>query len=154
MPIHHGLGSPNPCGSDEVCWSVTMENWKNEVEKRLGQSAGQPGADQAVIQALAQHLQDRYAELLSSGMEESAARAAVLAELENLGHLRTELPLSKRDLARQNPDARMVTPSSGHFLADFVRDLRYGWRVIRKSPLFALFAVLCLGVGIGANTTV
>jgi macrolide transport system ATP-binding/permease protein len=44
--------------------------------------------------------------------------------------------------------------ASGDLLADFGRDLRYGWRVIRKSPLFALFAVLCLGVGIGANTTV
>lgn len=36
----------------------------------------------------------------------------------------------------------------------FGRDLRYGWRMIRRSPLFALFAVLCLGVGIGSNTTV
>jgi predicted permease len=39
-------------------------------------------------------------------------------------------------------------------LETVLQDLRYGWRVIRKSPLFAFFAVLCLAVGIGANTTV
>jgi macrolide transport system ATP-binding/permease protein len=39
-------------------------------------------------------------------------------------------------------------------LESFGQDLRYGWRVIRKSPLFAFCAVLCLGVGIAANTTV
>lgn len=42
----------------------------------------------------------------------------------------------------------------GNLVEDFWRDLRYGGRAIRKSPLFALAAVLCLGVGIGANTTV
>jgi len=41
-----------------------------------------------------------------------------------------------------------------NFLADFVRDVRYGFRGIRKTPVFTLFAVLSLGLGIGANTTV
>jgi hypothetical protein len=82
-----------------------MGDWRNQIEKRLGRSGVQPGADQAVVQELAQHLEDRYAELLSSGLEEGTARAAVLAEIENLEGMPAKFPLSKREQSDTGPAA-------------------------------------------------
>jgi predicted permease len=48
----------------------------------------------------------------------------------------------------------VVQTRSGAGLEQVWQDIRYGARVLRRSPVFAITAVLSLGAGIGANTTI
>ena len=101
---------------------------------------------------LAQHLEDRYHEYRSGGATEEEARKKALSELDDLYPLRAELK-GRHGMAKHDP-AQDYTVSSGNFMGEIWRDLRFAMRTMRKGPLFVLSVVLILALGIGANTTV
>ena len=45
-------------------------------------------------------------------------------------------------------------PRKGEPVSNFLQDVRYAVRVLRRQPGFALFVILTLGTGVGANTAV
>ena len=48
----------------------------------------------------------------------------------------------------------MFSSRAGQLVEDFGDDLRHAVRQLKRSPGFAVLAVLCLGLGIGANTSI
>ena len=87
---------------------------------------------------MAAHLQFAMDENLQRGLSLSEARRQALIDLGG-----------PQQAKEQHREARGLP-----FLETFLQDLRFGVRMLRRSPGFSLLAILCLTLGIGANATV
>src|SRR6266403_5387660 len=93
------------------------------------------GRDQQMSEEMQAHLELLTQRKIADGLEPSAARTAALREFGGLEQI--------KEAARE----QRVWLSADQFW----QDLRFGARMLRRTPGFSALAILCLTLGIGTN---
>jgi predicted permease len=127
----------------------TDPDWRPALRERLAGFALSPAREAEVVLEMAQHLDDRYAELIAGGVPLTEAFERTREELR-----RMNLPARGFGALRQanTPRPLLPAPHRASLVGGLWHDARQAVRSLARRPTFTLVAIVTLALGIGLNT--
>ena len=129
-----------------------MPDWSGEIRRRLSAVRLPPGREAAIVDEVAQHLEDRYQTLLAAGQPAAEAERRAWRELEGddvLGRL-----LSTTEPPRRPSLAGLEAAPRGRLLRGLWHDVRYAVRNLRKRSMLSATIIVTLAISLGPTAAV